>query len=108
MNAPASTPSMMSESNGRRAFATPTVCTRSAISPGEKASDPNMAVIIRSLSGQKERAAAGGDGCSERPQGAQREAPIEPHQHRELEGDVGEVRQRDGRDGSLRGHLVAL
>jgi hypothetical protein len=38
MNAPASIPSMMSETIGSRVLATPASSTRSAISRGEKAS----------------------------------------------------------------------
>src|SRR5688572_5040272 len=44
MNAPASIPSMTSETTGRRVLATPACSTRSAISRGEKASDPNRAM----------------------------------------------------------------
>src|SRR5574340_453066 len=48
MNAPASMLRITCESSGRRALATPTFCTRSAISLGENASNPRMADMAAS------------------------------------------------------------
>src|SRR5512135_387785 len=51
MKEPASIPSMIMDSSGRRALATPTLCTRSAISLGEKESNPKISgmVLLTSL-----------------------------------------------------------